>query len=65
MPMKMGSQIEKAVVCGTSIFSVKSEKSEGLRAVSKKIPRDENIQMRGVEMRMQSCRKRSENLELG
>jgi len=62
--MKMGSQIENAVVFGTKIFSVRSEKSEGLRAEFKKIPSDENIQMRGVAMRMQICRKRSEDLDL-
>jgi hypothetical protein len=46
-PTNIGNQIEKAVVCGTKIFSVRSEKSDGLRALSKKIPKEENTQING------------------
>jgi len=52
MPRKIGNQIEKAVVCGTSRFAVISEKPLGLRALSRKMPKEEKIQMRGVATRI-------------
>lgn len=56
MPIKIGSQIENANVCGTSQFSVKSEKSLGLRAPLRKTPKEEKIQIRGVASKMRICR---------
>ena len=52
MPRKMGPQIEKAMVSGTSQFSDRSENSLGLRAELKKIPKEEKSQISGVAIKI-------------